>query len=207
MVEYKTAGQEASEEFVERRSRFIGHCRPVSSEEEAVAFINEIKSRHWDANHNVYAYVLRDGQLKRYSDDGEPQGTAGMPVLNVLLHSGVTDTVLVVTRYFGGILLGAGGLVKAYSHGASLALKKAGILTMRQCLLMSVECDYGQYGKLSSLIPECGGFLDGTEFTDRVKISFHMAEDDLHAFEKKLADASAGQCKAEVDGEKFFDCS
>ena len=133
MKEYRTVSQEAKEEFTEKRSRFIGWIKPVKTEEEAIEYINAIKSQHWDAKHNVYAYSLREGQISRYSDDGEPQGTAGVPVLEVLTHSGVTDAVIVVTRYFGGILLGTGGLVRAYSHAASIALKSAGVVIMRPC--------------------------------------------------------------------------
>ena len=116
MEEYKTILTPADVEFVERRSRFIGHIRPVSSEEEALAFLSEMRSQYWDATHNVYAYRLRQSGAQRYSDDGEPQGTAGMPTLDVLRKSGVTDVAAVVTRYFGGILLGAGGLVRMPFH-------------------------------------------------------------------------------------------
>ena len=107
-MEYRTVGKAANDEFVEKKSRFIGYIKPVTTQDEAVAFINEIKSKHWDATHNVYAYVLRDGQIRRYSDDGEPQGTAGIPVLDVLLKEELTDCVVVATRYFGGTLLGTG---------------------------------------------------------------------------------------------------
>lgn len=204
MISYQTVSREASDEFVERRSRFIGHAKPVQTEEEAVAFINEMKSKYWDANHNVYAYCLREGQIKRYSDDGEPQGTAGIPVLDVLLKSNVTDTVVVVTRYFGGILLGAGGLVRAYSHGASIALQAAQVITMKTCLLMELVCDYNQYGRLSSLVPECGGVVDDAAFTDTVKMQFHLPDTDLEGFRKRLADATNGSVTAEIQGEEFF---
>ena len=117
MAEYKTVRKNAQDQFVEKRSRFIGYACPVQTEQEALDFITSKKSEHWDASHNVYAYILRDGTM-RFSDDGEPQGTAGMPVLDVLRKSGVTDVVTVATRYFGGILLGGGGLVRAYSHTA-----------------------------------------------------------------------------------------
>ena len=113
MAEYKTVRKNAQDQFVEKRSRFIGYACPVQTEQEALDFITSKKSEHWDASHNVYAYILRDGTM-RFSDDGEPQGTAGMPVLDVLRKSGVTDVVTVATRYFGGILLGGGGLVRAY---------------------------------------------------------------------------------------------
>ena len=125
ITSYKTTEKEAQDEFVEQRSRFIGYVRPVKTEEEALAFIEEKKKQHWDARHNVYAYVLREGGIQRYSDDGEPHGTAGVPTLDVLLKSGVTDVCVVVTRYFGGILLGAGGLVRAYTKSAKLALEAA----------------------------------------------------------------------------------
>ena len=204
MTEYKTVLNRASGEFTERRSRFIGHAMPVKTEEEAIAFINELKAKYWDASHNVYAYTLRDGQIKRYSDDGEPQGTAGIPTLDVLLKSGVTDTVVVVTRYFGGVLLGAGGLVRAYSHGASLALEQAEIVTMRECLLAELSCDYNQYGRLQALVPECGGVVDDAQFTDQVKICFHITGEELERLQPRLADATCGTVTVTKIGKKFF---
>ena len=123
MSEYLTLKQEASDEFYEKRSRFIGYAKPVTTLEQATEFINTIRQKHWDATHNVYAYVLRDGQQRRYSDDGEPSGTAGVPVLDVLLKGNITDCCVVATRYFGGVLLGAGGLVRAYSQGVWTAKK------------------------------------------------------------------------------------
>ena len=176
----------------------------MTTEEEAAAFIGEIKSKHWDATHNVYAYRLRQGQIQRYSDDGEPQGTAGIPVLDVLQKSDVTDTVLVVTRYFGGILLGGGGLVRAYSHGASIALQAAGVITMRECALLRLTCDYSQYGRVSSLVPECGGVIDDTAFTEAVSLSFHMAPENMASFARQLADATNGQVSFTEEGKAFF---
>ncbi len=204
MAEYRTIAAQAQDEFVERRSRFIGYAKPVQTEEEATAFIAEMKSKHWDATHNVYAYVLREGQLQRYSDDGEPQGTAGIPVLDVLQKSHVTDVVVVVTRYFGGILLGGGGLVRAYSHSASIALKAAGIITMKECTLLCLTCDYSQYGRVGALIPECGGMMDSTDFTEVVTIRFHMPPENISIFSKKLADATNGQVSFEQEGQEFF---
>lgn len=204
MAEYQTVANEVSAEFVERRSRFIGYAKPVETEQEAVLFINSIKAKNWNATHNVYAYCIRQGQSKRYSDDGEPQGTAGIPTLDVIVKSGVTDAVVVVTRYFGGILLGGGGLVRAYSHSASLVLQQAKIITMRACHMVEIECDYNQYGKLTALIPESGGVMDHADFTEIVKIKFHMSVGNMPAFEQKLADATCGQNKAEIVGEKFF---
>ena len=204
MAQYKTILCEAEDAFIEKRSKFIGYAKPVQTEEEALAFIAEKKSKHWDATHNVYAYIIRGGVM-RYSDDGEPQGTAGIPVLDVLQKSGVTDLVVVATRYFGGILLGGGGLVRAYSHTASIALQAAGIITMRECLMMELSCDYGQYGRVASLVPECGGVTDDTIFEEKVIVKFHMDPDLLGAFNKKLADATNGQVTAIETGKKYFE--
>ncbi len=201
---YKTVEKEAKDEFVEQRSRFIGYVRPVKTEEEAVAFIEEKKKVHWDAKHNVYAYVLRESGIQRYSDDGEPHGTAGVPTLDVIVKSSITDVVVVVTRYFGGILLGAGGLVRAYTKGAKIALEAGGIITMQNCHICRLSCDYNQYGKISGLIPSSGGVIDNTHFGERVTIEFHIAPENMSAFEKQLADATCGSVESEVIDEKYF---
>ena len=202
-MEYKTVNTEASAEFTEKRSRFIGYIKPVTTKNEAVDFINEIRSKHWDATHNVYAYVLREGQTRRYSDDGEPQGTAGIPVLDVLLKEELTDCVVVATRYFGGILLGGGGLVRAYSHTAKIAADAGGIAVMRLCSLMQTECDYNFYGKLNSFIPECGGIVDNTDFAENVKLDFRIPADVEQEFNTKLTDISLGKITAQKKGEIF----
>ena len=204
-MQYRTIRAAASAEFVEKRSQFIGYISPVTTQQDAIAFIDSIKSKHWDATHNVPAYIIRNGNICRFSDDGEPQGTAGMPVLDVLRKSGVTDVVTVATRYFGGILLGGGGLVRAYSHTASIALQAAQIITMRECLLLSLTCDYGRYGRVASLVPECGGVTDDTVFEEKVTVKFHLAPELLGAFRKKLADATNGQVDVTEDGKKFFE--
>jgi len=203
-MEYTTIKQETSAEFIEKRSRFIGYIKPVTTEEEAIEFIEGLRARHWDATHNVYAYSLRAGNTCRYSDDGEPSGTAGTPVLSVLTKGGITDAVIVVTRYFGGVLLGAGGLVRAYSHSAALAVEAAGLVTMRSCRLCRTSCDYSQYGRVSSLIPECGGVIDASEFTDVVSLDFHMTDEQLERMLPQLADATCGSCQVEQFGEEFF---
>ena len=204
MNEYRTLKENAQDEFTEKRSRFIGYARPVASEQEAFAFISEIRAKHWDAKHNVYAYCLREGNVCRYSDDGEPSGTAGMPVLGVIQKSGLTDCVVVVTRYFGGILLGGGGLVRAYSHAASIGIAAAGIVIMRMCLLCHLTCDYSQYGRLASLIPECGGSISETSFGEGVEIAFNMTREDYVRFEQKLADATGGSVGSDVIGEEIL---
>lgn len=201
---YKTVLNEAQDEFVEKRSRFIGYCKPIKTEQEAIDFINEKRSIHWDATHNVYAYVLKDGNIQRYSDDSEPQGTAGVPTLDVIRKSGVVDCVVVVTRYFGGVLLGAGGLVRAYSHGAKIALDAAKIITMENCFCCSVSMSYNQYGKVSTLIPQTDGVIDDSVFTDDVKIYFHISKDKLPFLQKKLNDATCGEIVPEIIEEKFF---
>ena len=149
--DYKTVLSNAKDEFVEKRSRFIGYCKPVTCEQEAVDFINEKRSEHWNATHNVYAYSLREGNIKRYSDDGEPSGTAGMPCLDVIVKNEIYDVCVVVTRYFGGVLLGTGGLVRAYSHGAKIALDAAKIVMMQNCLVCSARCTYNRYGKVNPI--------------------------------------------------------
>lgn len=203
MEEYLTLRDEMYDEFTVKHSRFIGYAKPVTTQEEAVEYINSIRSKHWDAKHNVYAYVLRDGQTRRYSDDGEPQGTAGIPVLDVLLKEGLTDCVVVVTRYFGGILLGGGGLVRAYSHAAKLGVDAAGIKKMSLCVRAECECDYSFYGKLSSLIPECGGTVENADFAENVNVVFTMPEDCFAQFSAKLTDVSFGKITAKATGKLF----
>lgn len=203
MQEYRTPAADGRDEFTEKRSRFIGYVRPVDSEQEALNFIAEIKSKHWDAKHNVYAYCLREGNISRYSDDGEPSGTAGMPVLNVIQKNGLTDCAIVVTRYFGGILLGGGGLVRAYSHAAALGVNAAGIAVMRMCALCRLNCDYNQYGRIQSLIPECGGRVTNTDFGASVEVDFTMTREDYALFLPRLADASNGSVTAEIVGKAF----
>ena len=201
---YKTVKIESFGEFIEKRSRFIGYCKPVKTEEDATAFINEIRAKHWDARHNVYAYSLREGNLRRYSDDGEPSGTAGMPVLDVITKNEVYDVCVVVTRYFGGILLGKGGLVRAYAQGAKLALEAGQVIKMQSCLLCSLGCNYNQYGKVSAAVIDAGAQIDDTLYEADVVIKFHMPSELLPSLNKKLADISAGEVQAEGKEEKYF---
>lgn len=203
MTEYKTVGNQASDEFVEKRSRFIGYVCPVKTVEQANEFISKIKQKHWDAKHNVYAYILKDGNIKRYSDDGEPQGTAGVPVLDVLEKSGVVDTCVVVTRYFGGILLGGGGLVRAYSHSAKIALDAGEIITMSLCSLMCAECDYTFYGKLSLIIAQQGGTVINSDFTDKVKVEYTVKNELEENLTSAIFEASNGKVMPIKTGESF----
>ncbi len=201
---YNTVEIESQDEFTEQRSRFIGYIKPVSTEQDALDFIEKKKKQHWDAKHNVYAYVIREGNIRRCSDDGEPHGTAGVPVLDVLIKSEVTNAVVVVTRYFGGILLGAGGLVRAYTKSAKLALDAGNIITMKTCLICMVSCDYSRYGKIAGLIPANGGVIDDTDFSQDVTITFHISQQNYSAFQKQLADTTCGSVESEIIGEKFF---
>lgn len=200
---YTTVRAAAEAEFVERRSRFIGQIAPAQTEAQALSFIQQVKASHWDANHNVYAYCLRQGQLRRYSDDGEPQGTAGIPVLEVLTKSGVTDAVLVVTRYFGGVLLGAGGLVRAYSHGGSLALQAAGTVLMRPCAELELESDYALYGKIARLLPRFGAKTLQSDFGAAVTLRVLLAASDVERFADELRELTADLVQARPVGERF----
>lgn len=193
MREYKTVELESSDYFVEKKSKFIGYAKPVSTQDEAVEFINTIKSKHWDATHNVYAYVLRENNTQRYSDDGEPSGTAGVPVLDVILKENVTDVCVVATRYFGGTLLGAGGLVRAYSHTSKIALDAAHIITMANCQIYSVIVDYSFYDRLNVLLSDFGANVIKSDFSTSVSVEFSIKEDISELLKDKLTDISNGK--------------
>lgn len=203
MIAYRTILKAATAEFVDRRSRFIGQIMPVTSEAQAVDFIESVRKQYWDARHHVPAYILRDGDIRRFSDDGEPQGTAGMPTLDVLQKQNLTDCVIVITRYFGGILLGGGGLVRAYSHTASLAVEAAGITEMRPALLQEIQCSYTQYGWLAALVEAGGGTVTDTQYTDTVTVQMLLDADKQTAFEKQLTERSAGSLQSTILEEQY----
>ena len=203
MNDYLTLQQNSAEEYIVNRSRFIGYARPVETAEAAVDFINEIRARHRDATHNVYAYAVRSPEYSRYSDDGEPQGTAGMPVLDVIRKNDLTDCCVVVTRYFGGILLGAGGLVRAYSHSARLAVQAAKIIKMSLCAVLRVTCDYGFYGRLGALVPESGGMVEDTDFGAEVTVTFRLPAEKEALFRSQLTELSFGKVSADKIAERF----
>lgn len=198
MTVYRTIQKAAQAEFVDRRSRFIGQIQPVTSEEEALAFIESVRKKYWDARHHVPAYILRNGDIRRFSDDGEPQGTAGMPTLDVLQKQKLTDCVVVITRYFGGILLGGGGLVRAYSHTAALAVEAAGVTEMRPANLQEINCSYTQYGWLAALIEAGGGTVIDTAYTDSVTVRMLLDADKQQYFEKQLTERSAGSLTPQI---------
>ena len=203
MDEYRTIKAAANAEFIEKRSRFIGHIMPLSDETAAAEFINRIKKEHWDARHNVYAYSLKEGNLRRYSDDGEPKGTAGVPVLDVLVKENLVDCALVVTRYFGGVLLGAGGLLRAYSHTAKLAVDSGGIVTMKRCALLLMTVDYSQYDVAQKLLEHSECTVKNAEFGVGVDISFSLENSKKDEFEIKLRDTFSGSVSLKEIGTEY----
>lgn len=166
-----TLASDVSVEMEEKKSIFIGHATPVENEEQAREYINAKKKEFHDATHNVYAYLLADGAIARYSDDGEPSGTAGMPVLNVVKMSEASDLCVVVTRYFGGILLGAGGLVRAYTASAKLAVDEAGLAVFEPYAIYRMEVSYSDYQKLTAALPKIGVSEDSCDFADNVIVT------------------------------------
>ncbi len=198
---YKTVRREAQAEFTEKRSRFIGRVRPVTTEAEAQEYIAALKKQYWDAAHTVYAYILRDG-TRRFSDDGEPQGTAGMPTLEVLQKAGLTDAAVTVTRYFGGILLGAGGLVRAYSHAAALAVEAGEPVEMRPCRRVRVVCDYSRYGWVEPLLRSYGT-VEGADFGEAVTVTAVLPVGACPGAQDALTERSAGQLVLMPEGDLF----
>ena len=189
--------------FEEKRSVFIGYCEHVTSEEEALAFIKEIKEKHRDATHNCYGYVMKGGILCRYSDDGEPQGTAGKPILDMLKKSGVDDVCVVVTRYFGGTLLGTGGLVHAYSLGAKMAVEAAGIAQFENYVVLKVACSYSDYQRIGLELERIDAIIDSTDYSDNVAVTFAVKEQFADEIARKISEISAGKSQAERLGERF----
>ena len=198
MAEYRTVSGMASDEFTEKKSRFIGQIAPVTTEEEALAFLSEVKSRYRDASHHVFAYILRENQIRRASDDGEPQGTGGVPVLNVLDGNGLSDVCCVVTRYFGGTLLGVGGLARAYTESARLAVSAAEIKVMAESVDLSLHTDYSFYGKLEYYFAEHGIFVLSTAFGADVSVTVRLRKEDVPAFEHDLTELSGGTVSPKV---------
>ena len=206
-MNYYTVSEAAEASFIEKRSEFIGYIAPVKTDEEAVNFINTIKAKHRKAKHNVYAYILRKDNISRYSDDGEPQGTAGVPVLDVLQKRGLTDVCVVVTRYFGGILLGGGGLVRAYSHAASLACDAAHTMDMCLCHRLKICTDYGMYGKLTYILPNFETITVNSDFADSVTLELLVLSKKLSALISEITEITNGSAEITDCGELFEDFS
>ena len=202
-MDYKTIRHEGVDEFIEKKSRFIGYISPVKTEQEAQEFISKIKSKHWDATHNVYAYILRENSIRRYSDDGEPARTSGLPTLSVIEHAELKDVICVTTRYFGGTLLGTGGLVRAYTKAAQDAFAAARIVTFAQCRDIVVSVDYPLYDQLNHWLTGQGiQILDAT-FAADVTVEIRVLASEAAAIEAAITELTHGAAVMLV-GEELF---
>ena len=202
MEEYLTPAGCGEGEYDEKRSRFLGKVWPVSTEEEARARIEETKKKYYDARHNCFCYILRSGTV-RYGDDGEPQGTAGQPMLSVFQGEGVEDVCCVVTRYFGGVLLGTGGLVRSYTAAAKAALEDAGLARMALWRTLRLPCDYPRYERVKRLLEAHEAVIEDTDFGAQVVLTALLREDRAEAFRASLREQSAGSLSAEDLGGTF----
>lgn len=202
MSEYFIPAGAGEAEFVEKRSSFLGHVRYVETEDEAKAFVTEMKKKFYDARHNCWCYIIKDGAV-RYSDDGEPQGTAGIPMLEVLKREGVTNVVCVVTRYFGGVLLGTGGLLRAYTKSAKDALNAAGICVVRRWVKAEIACSYAMLERLKTECTAIGGVVADIEYSADVCLKLLLPEDKADAFSQRTADVTAGTSALKITGEEF----
>ena len=204
-MDYFTIAAPAQTSFTEKRSEFIGYLMPITSNDDAVAFIQSVKAEHRKAKHHVYAYILRDSNITRYSDDGEPQGTAGVPVLEVLQKRQLTDLCCVVVRYFGGILLGGGGLVRAYSHSASLTCDAAQIQHMCQSIPLTLQMDYTLYGKVTNVLPKYGVLEVSSDFGTDVMLELQVRGEVVDALKAELTELSAGRIVMETGQPGYAD--
>ncbi len=198
MQDYRTIQGTSTANLESKHSKFIGHAAFVETEEAALEVLAQVRAANRTANHNVYAYVLRQDSRLRYSDDGEPAKTAGLPVLESIQHAGLTDCIVVVTRYFGGTLLGTGGLVRAYTDTASAALQAAKVVTVRSVVKLALPVDYSLYEQAVRLIQAAGAALDEPQFTDRVTLTFTMPEGTQAPLLPQLSELTRGQAKVEV---------
>jgi len=203
MKEYLTLGMPAEDRFTEKKSVFIGNAARVETEDEAIAFVKKIKAKYPDAKHNVYAYILRENNLSRFTDDGEPHGTAGMPVLNVLRGRNLVDCAVVVTRYFGGILLGTGGLVRAYTDGAILAVNAAGTVEMSPCALIRTDSDYTDYQKIRYSVTKMGGEEKDTVYGMGVTAYFNIPFELAQQACVSVSEQTSARATAEIVGTSY----
>ena len=202
MEEYLVPTQFGEDEFYEKKSHFIGRVWPVETEEEALEKIQQMKKQHYDATHNCWAYIIKDGAV-RFSDDGEPGGTAGMPMLQVLQREGLYNVACVVTRYFGGILLGAGGLVRAYTKGAKIAVDAAGKSMKRVWTVVYLPCPYTFYERVKLLVGDFGGIIRETEFGAEVELELLFPEANVQPFFEKLTDMTSGTVEGMETGQEY----
>lgn len=204
MTGYRSVDKSSETEYIINRSRFIGRCFPVTSEEAALSLLGDIRKKHWDATHNCFAYRIGEtASIARFSDDGEPGGTAGMPIMDVLRSKELTDVLVVVTRYFGGVLLGAGGLVRAYSRSAADAVAEAGIVSYIPAKQLTVSMDYSRYGSMEQYI-RAAVQVEDVEFMENVTMRVTVAEEKLPAFIKDITERSDGRCVPQITGEGYL---
>lgn len=204
MSTYKTLHDFGSDKIIIEKSTFIGYAKPIKTEEEAVEFVNEIKKKHKDATHNVWAYTVgKNMNIQRYSDDGEPQGTAGIPTLEVIKKEDLRDVVVVVTRYFGGIKLGAGGLVRAYTKGAKVGLEAAKIIEKVMYQEVKIKIDYNQLGKIQNEIMNMGYFVKDTIYEDNVEMIVYSRISEVDSLTSRMIDITSATAEI-VLGEEFY---
>ena len=203
MTPYRTAAGYGEAEYEDKRSRFIGHIKPVTSENEAKAFIDEMRRTYADATHNVFAYVLREGNILRWSDDGEPGGTAGMPIMDTLIRSETENALIIVTRYFGGILLGSGGLVRAYSRSAADALSAAGSVTMTPCAEIEFVTDYTRFGGIEGFVRK-NSTVRNIEFLENIKFNCLVERKKADAFIADIIERTDGRSAPCMLGEEYL---
>ena len=203
MSEYFVPAGSGEAEFVEKRSSFLGHVRFAGTEDAAREFINEMKKKHYDARHNCWCYIIREGAV-RYSDDGEPQGTAGLPMLEVFRREGVENVVCVVTRYFGGVLLGTGGLLRAYTKSAKDALDAAGIAAVRRWVKLETACPYSLLERMKTECMALDGAVSDVKYGADVRMSFLLPEAKAEEFQALVTELSAGQSSAKAVGEELM---
>ena len=204
MSSYKTLHKFGIDEYIIEKSTFIGYAKPIKTEDEAIEFVNEIKKKHKDATHNVWAYTVGPTMnIQRYSDDGEPQGTAGIPTLEVIKKEDLRDVVVVVTRYFGGVKLGAGGLVRAYTKGAKIGLDAAKIIEKVMYKEVKIKIDYNQLGKVQNEIMNLGYFIKETAYTDEVEIVVYSKLEEVDGLTTKMIDITSATANITL-GEEFY---
>ena len=202
MNSYKTVKNSAEATHIVERSRFISHAKRVESREQAEEFIARIKKEYWDARHNVYAYALKNGET-RCSDDGEPSGTSGMPTLDVILKQGFSDVCIVTTRYFGGILLGTGGLVRAYSKAAALALEEAGSAEIVECAVCQITAPYSRVDALKRFLSDNECVIDNIDYAQNVNFEYHFRALNEKEIENKITDKFNGEIKQKLINKDF----
>lgn len=197
MANYLTVSNMSQAEYTEKRSRFIATLMPCETEEQALRFIEEMRSKYWDARHNCFAYSVEKGRLCRFSDDGEPHGTAGKPILDVINGSGLVNVAAVVTRYFGGVLLGTGGLVRAYSKSTKDAVANAQRVEMIPCTVFNIMCEYQDHVRLMKLLETAGANIENTDFTDKVSVTYALRDETVENFENSLTESFSARLVSE----------